>query len=454
MTPVLAVAANLVKDLLRRRSTYALAALLVLSGSLLPGAGADATGAREQLRLAVAYGMGLPAFLVALFTIVTSSGLAREIESRRQQLLATKPIPAWKVIAGRLLGVLAADAALLLLLLATLGFNVARIASSTGDPADFRLAQGRFFTPRGEVAPALPPLDKSAVKALVESLGREARAGHSTGSASLDARARVLLRSLRLAPGESGELAFPGLGRGAGAGGDEILPVRFVAHSLVPSEAARVTIEWLVLEPDGRGWRSIGVQEAPHGVPAEVLVPATAVPVDGSLRLRVRNASDPKSGVSLLLDPARARALPRRGSFAGSLVAVSWLLLVQWALLAALGSCFGAFFRFPTAVLAGVFLHVTALASGFLRETFELFEDEPARGGLSERFAAWASQFGGAVLNVLPDFSTLDPLDRLGAGRSFEILELARETAVLLGLEALVAVAIGAIILGRRELGR
>lgn len=454
MSVVLALAGNFLREWLRRRSTHALTASLVLAALLLPQAGAGTSSPLEHSRLTVAYGMGFPAFFIALHGLTQAAGLARDIENRRAQLLVTRPVAAWKILVGRWLGVVVANAVLWCVLLSTLGLQLAWSLSREDGSAELAMARERILAPRGEVAPDLSPPLEADVRALVAILQREARPGEVVEARVLDERARRRLRSLRLKPGESSELPFRELHRGSTAGTTAFVPVRFVAYSLAPSDSTRASLQWLVVAPGEATPRVLGAQEALQGVPAEVLVPATAVHPDGSLRLLVRNASDPELGVGVLIDPARVRALPQRGTFAGSVLGASWLLLLQWALLAAVGLVLGVLFRFPTVVLAGVVFQCTAITAGFFRETFALYASGPAGGSLTERFAAVASRLGEVFLRLMPDYSRVDPIDRLGAGRTIEWSELGQETATLLGLAAVLTLVIGPFFLRRRELGR
>lgn len=452
MRAVLAVARLLLAEM-RGRRTWVPGVLIVAIAFFAPLFG-ERTGTgslRERYHLCVTYGIGLPAFLINLLMITVAAGMARDIENRRIQALVTKPIAPWQIVLG-LFGCLLLVSGLLSMVIFTLfSGRVAELRDPSGRVADpVQLSIQRLLVPRAQLGPELKTLDPDLVRAMVESMRSESQGVHEVRRAELEKRALKLLRSLQLRPGEAADFVFRGLQETSAIARDGLL-LRFVVHSLKPWEVGRVSLQWEA----GEG--SLGVQVrsnlVPHGVPAEVLLPGSVVGKDGTLRLRARNVEAADSGVTVVLNPERVHVLPPQGSFFANEVAALWLVVSRSALLLAVALFASSLFRFATAVFLALFVYVSALASGFLKETFELFQGDSHLGGLSDHVAGWASRLGALALSVLPDLSRLDPLDRLALGRVIGPGELVVETAWI-AAESAVLLALGGLTLRRRELGK
>ncbi len=454
MRALIAIALLLLRELGRRRIWIP----VILIGAMaffapLLGARAGTGSYGERYHLLVLYGIGLPGFLLTLLGIAVAAGLARDIESRRIHVLVTKPIWPWQIVLGRFLGLMLVCGWLLVCASANLEVCVWDLTEhGDRDPAagPDQLPIRSFLVPRSELQPELEPLDPSALNALAASMKQEGRGGREVSRGEAEARARRSLRSIQLKPGESTELLFRGVGNIRDTERDG-LPVRFVVHSIRPWETGRVRLEWVT---GNEGTPSVvRSSSALPGVPCEVLLPGGAVGDDGVLHVRARNAEPADSGALVLLDLSRIRVLRASQSRLSLESTALWLLWWRMGLLFSLGLCAASLFRFPTAVFLTLFVHVSALASGFLRETFELFEGGSRLGGLSDPVGGWASRLGALALEILPDFSRLDPLDRLSSLRAIEPVELTLETLRLAG-ECAVLLALGGMILRRREIAR
>ncbi len=471
MRPLLAVAGNLLCEISRKRSTPFLVLLVAGSAFILPHVGGGDGTLKMRLQLAVTYGVGFPTFLLALATIAAASGMAREIENRRIQVLVTKPIAAWQILLGRLVGIVIGDAVLLGLVLGALAVHVHLISGSEARTEEDTLRQEpedpvrpgpaeKVFLARASLHAVVPPPPEGAVRAYVAALERDPHASKGLSPAALEVRARRALRLLRVAPGGSGEIFFPGLPPGMAHAGDEEVIVRYQVYSLRPWESPRVDLDWDVLSAISAPVSgdepvcTVRARQVLHGVPQGVALPARAFSADQGIRLRVRNPSPGDPGATLILDPEKVEVLYVHGRFWPNALRALALVLAQLALLASIGLLGGCFCTFPTSVFLGLFLYLTALSAGFLRETFDLFAGGSRGEGLIGRLEGWTASFGSAVLSVLPDFATLDPVGRLAAGRAIGAAEMLLETAWIVGLEAAAALAAGAWILGRREVGR
>jgi hypothetical protein len=111
---VMAVARTTLADALRTRVASGLA-LVILAA--LPIFWLSATGdgtIRGRVQMFMAYSLGFAIFCLAMVTIVTGCrSLALEIASRQIYLLASKPIFRWQILAGKWIGIMTLNVALL-----------------------------------------------------------------------------------------------------------------------------------------------------------------------------------------------------------------------------------------------------------------------------------------------------------------------------------------------------
>jgi len=449
MSPLLAVARNFCREVQRRATTAPFILMILLSSALLPRLAGEDSSLQARLQVAVTYGVGFPVLLIALFTIAAAAGLAREIESKRIQLLVTKPLPAWQILAGRLIGVAAVDTLLLGLVLASFAVQVRiEMARASRTPEETAQAVERFFTPRAGIPAESTPSDPQRVRAVMEAL-RSGDAGAFESEGGLEAVARAVLRRRTLPPGASTELVVRGIPQLHAAAEKSSILVEFVAHSQDPSAEPRFELEW-----SAAGSAGAVVSRALHGVPQQIAVPLAAGP-DGTLRITARNpAAKGGNGPTLLLDPLQVEALVPEGSFVRNVASAFFVVLLECWFLAAASVCLGAIFTFPTSVLTGLFVYGAALSAGFLRETLDLFAADAHSSGILPSLESWLVALGSGVLRVVPSFARLDPLERVAAARSIAPAELGAAIGSLGVVGAAIPVAVGAWILRRRELGR
>jgi len=144
-----AVARITLAEAIRTKLVFGLVVIILLS---IPLWWLTATGdgtIKGQVQMFVAYSMGFTGFLLGLITILFScSSLSSEIASRQIYGLVSKPIPRWQILAGKVAGVLALDAALLTLAaLATYGGVRLTLVR-------FETVLARELESRGQVTPA------------------------------------------------------------------------------------------------------------------------------------------------------------------------------------------------------------------------------------------------------------------------------------------------------------
>ena len=133
MRPVLAIAVNLLRELLRKRTSILFVLLVAGCALALPRVADDGDASRSRLQLAANYGIGLPAFLIAVATLVVDCGsISREIESQRFQPVLTKACARWQTLLGKLLGILVLDVLLVLLVMLIFALTMGLWFSASG----------------------------------------------------------------------------------------------------------------------------------------------------------------------------------------------------------------------------------------------------------------------------------------------------------------------------------
>jgi hypothetical protein len=448
LRPATAMGSCALRELLRQRGAIPLALVVAALAVLAPRWAAGDAAPRARLEMAVTYGAGLPCFLVAVLTVLLgAAAVAREVETRRIHSLLAKPLRTWQLALGQWGAILAADAALLAIVLVALGLSWALIVRGGVGEGPAGEAAEHFLTARASLRPQVAAPTREAVARAVAELAAGEHHGLPPSPRQLEARARARLRSRPVAPGEATHLELRGIPAGAVAMGP--LLVRYEVFSSSVLDAAWTEVLW----EDAASGRVLARSQALHGVPRTAVLDGAAPAADGTLRLRLRNALGTGEKARLVLDPAAVELLYPHGSLAANTLRGFALILLQLGLLAALGILASCLFTFPTAALAGLFLYLTGLAAGFLRQTFAIRAAAGPPETFLEQIDRAAASAGELLLSVLPDLSRLDVLAMLAGGRAITASDLAAEGGALL-VKAALALAAGAFLLRRRELGR
>ena len=447
MRAVIAIAGNLLVETARKRS--ALVFVLLLSGFAiaLPFALEGEGTLRSRLQAAVTYGAGLPVFAISLATVFISSGaISLDLQRRRLHGIATKPVTRVSILAGKLLGIIALDAVLLGAIFAAVGAHVALGgARARGEGDELREAEDRFFQPRRAVRAAPRTPTDEEVRRLVESLAAGDAHDHR-GAIPIEAAARRSLSMHRIAPGSAAEIRFEGMGL---CPPGSLIFIRYALFASPPAEAGRIPCEWTAAVRGGEALR-IAPPAEPPGIPREIAVPAELVE-GGVLRLSLE--SPVRSGLTIFADPERIEALPVEGGFWRNGGVGFAAVLGRLVLLAALGLLAGSLFGFPTACLLTGFIYCVGAGSSFFAEVFTEYSSR-AGSTLPDALGRVLSSVSLAVLDALPNFAGIDPIEKIADGRAIPLAELVQALAWTACLQTALAIAAAALVLGRRELER
>ena len=369
-----AVALLSIRAAIRSRVVAALLILLAVGvigiPHLVTGDGTPASEMQVRLRYTLAFGVGV----LGLATLWAScAAFGAEIDSRRFELTAVKPVHPLTLWLGRWLGILLLDAILLLAVVAgvrvQLGQALAGLSGSR-DPAALMVSRA--------VARPLLPAPEVEARQQFEELRRENRLPREL-SAAVVFRQLVLESRNRytvLHPGEHAAWKFL-LPQPVAADGRLWIRLRFDTEA---ESLADVRGICRLRRPGETAWAA----EVPVNdlVRNELELPVSAVPLAGAKEIELQFAYQASAETAaLLIQPRRFLAvLTPQGSFTGNLARVLLAHLAILAALAALGLMLGACFSFPVAAFAATaMLLVVVVVAG--SEPTDL-QDDP---GLGER---------------------------------------------------------------------
>ena len=402
---------------------------LALAGTAAVAAGAPFLdyqgGAPERLKVILSAGLAAAAILGMLLAVALPAlSFGRETETRSIYAIATKPLPRWAILGGKLFGVGLAMAAALAMMGA--GISVAaRLAMAdearhAEDPEVVRLN----LDFRQDVFPEQPPGEGG------------------TGSGPSSPRKEAPPRLIRAGGSSSCLLAVPERERGR-----KWLVLRLhamPADPLMSTAPARIDCgEW--------SCRTAALRDRPVDVP----VPASLVR-DGRLAVRIAPLPNAQGDVlPLAISPrgAVSLAVARNGLEAtlAKALALLWcqLMVVAAVTLAAAGSV-----SLPVAAVTGAamaaFGQLSGLAVNMLRQSVEAGAGTGSPGMASQLLRKLAA----GELALLPDFGGASAAEFLARGNAVPWSLLAAGALTLVILRALPAALVGAVAFSRREVGR
>jgi hypothetical protein len=449
VTPVRAIAAVAWRSAVRSRVLLSLAALVAVAAVGIPAVvRGDGTPAGD-LRVALKYSLGAIRLLLFLAAVWAGcAAVAPEVESRRIQMVRSKPVGAFRLWLGHWLGL----AALLALLLAAAGALAGGVAAWTVRPSRvgeaYRAEVFRtVLTSRRVARPEDPPgfeerLDRAVVEALEtpEGARRGARAVRESTSR------RLRLPAYRVAPGQAVSWRFAALPAAARAGAT--IETRAQSSHV---ETGVAPLRWTLLTADGDpldAW----TEDYVAGTRGLRILPPGRLPSGEDLVLHCENRSD---AFTLFFDPDEGiQLLAGRGSFAANLARALLILFSDALFLAAAGVTLGCIFSMPVAAFASLFLLLLTGLSGYIGRMAARRDilDFPDGGAWPEALNAMLSGLFRALDFVLAPRRGVDPLELLATGRAVPWSQVGGVLLLTAFAASLSVGLLGAWVLSRREL--
>ena len=482
--PVVGVARAIVEEAIGSRLSILLVMMVVVTLPILPLLLDPQERLAYRLQFLLTWSLSGASVLLAVITIALSCGsVCGDIESRRIHMTLSKPIHRAEYLLGKWLGVILLDGMLVGLVGIGVYAGVLALAKTpAADPADRLAVQEQVLTARVVARPVHPSgadFDRS-VAATIEEIRN---ADPATFDRSPErARKRIVAQRVHewhtVTADVVSSYLFTGLDKQAIRA--PVVQLRlepFADNSSIARADVRFAL-WLNERPFPIRGGEHAAYTFSTGLTHTIDLPTEAIADDGTLRVTIANQNLVMPGeerpTSISFTPGEGlEVMYRAGSFGGNVVRG---LLVMWAklvLLAAAALAAAAWLGFPTALLASLMVYVTAAASGFFADAIDIYTGldrkndtlmDMLRLRLSliferivkvewwELIKTFGAYFADAFLAVVPSFGTQDAIAQLATGRLVPLAEVASGLLFLAVAYPFALLALGWVLLERRDL--
>ncbi len=432
MNRIIAIALLTFRNAVRSRVLAMLAAAVVIIILWLPfvikGDGAPSS----TVRLYLNYALGSAVVLLSISALWTGAdAFSREVESRRIQLVTTKPVRILQIWAGKWLGLMLMNA-LLLGIAGSLTYGILRWITrpSVLSGSERAALAGEVFCARTGVPcipdPALLPVD--------------VKDGIVPGG--------------RVGAGPGGELTwFFTVPDGVRPGEQAQLQYRFVSSRGADTLPSKMI--WKIGSDDDPARHVAEVSSSP-GITHRLLIPYDAAPPGSTARVTLINAELERPGFMVFSAANGVQVLLRAGGFEMNYLRAMIVILARLSFFSSLGLAAGAVFSFPVAVFASfAFL----FATGFSRfiETIAgagLSSMPELRGSEAVVFFDPLIQGVFTVMNwIMPPLWRFDPFELLAYGSMVSWRFTGLALLIFAGIYSAAPALLSAWLFRRRELG-
>jgi hypothetical protein len=400
--------------------------------------------------------LGSVGFLLSVMTVFLScNSLASEIRLKHIIMVASKPIPRWQFFAGKWLGIVTLNAALLLLSGTAIWASTLYLKSRPTDvPGDREGLQSEVLSAR-HASYADKPDFTLMVDERIRKLREEGRIEKTNPNTEAGLRNEIEEEIHKtwwsLGPREGREFVFKNLLVDRG-------PNHWVHVRLKPYTPS------LVDDLPFKVWYQAGDHTDANTLMPEsstevlalrytvIPVPTQAVNADGTLYFRFVNL-DPKNSLGFQTE-TDLMVLFDVGTFHWNLFRALTIIWCQLAFLSVVGLTASAFLSFPVACMGCFLVLFVSIAGGFLSEAVEWLR--PAPYGTDPLWIGrmLVRNLVGAFLWLVPDFSQFDPVGNIVDGRNVTLMWVIKTFVVLILLKGFVVGILGGIIFTRRELAQ
>lgn len=472
--PVLSVAKNVLVEAVRMKVSMVFIVMLILGLAVLPGMLNEASPLRYRVQSFLQYGTAGAYWIIAVLTVTFSvATVAFEQRDRTIWQTMTKPVSAWQYVMGKWIGVSALAAVLIGVSAAgvflfteylrsspALGETSAyEVEGGQGISEDRFLLETQVLTARVVHENSPPPMNMEQVELNVnqriesERQVNPAFADLPNGQISQAKRAELTKDVMKgfeqmyraIAPGESREFYFDGLGPAKQQSRPVIFRYRIESGSNRPDQLFKLTFAFsggtaIVRESALGQWQNLEL--LPEVVDDQGSV--TVVVVNGDYLRRMNNPE------TISFQPGALQMSYSAGDYRWNFLRVAAVLWVKLALMAMVGIFAATFASFPVACLLAFGVFLCAESSDFLLKALENYSTEDI-----DRTVIWhkviIANIATLIGNVFKIYGELNPVDRLVDGRLMPWWSVAKGLAVL-AVGSGVFYAAAALIFRRREL--
>ncbi|MFW6162619.1 MAG: ABC transporter permease [Planctomycetota bacterium] len=451
--PVGAVARNTIRQAIRVKAAFAIMVLYLVLVVAIPFVVRGDNTLRGQLHVVISYSFIAAGVLLGILTLAMSTtALWSEVHEKQIFVVESKPISRWQVLAGKLLGILTIDAALLAFMaLVTWGCVQWLVSRPRWEQMARYKAEDQVLTARRVVRPE--PVDVAArVEQALAELKRRGQMPEERTEEEVreDLRQRALALYNALRPRAYRHWHFTGLKYARRE--DRTITLRF-QFACSDTAASEVRVGWEIGDPNTRWYARPRGAYAPEEVHEEQIA-ANFIAPDGTLDVRLYNI-DPRGVILVFSGEDAMEVLVPMAGFASNLARGLWLVFIELVFLAVLGLVCSTFLSFPVSPVVALSVYLLIfLASAMQRELnqgLNLFEN---KAGSAVTSAAEQTVRGVivAIRHVLPPFDKYSAGERVSAGEEVSWF-LVLDATFWIGLvRGGLLMLIGVVVFERREL--
>lgn len=482
--PVIGVARAIVEEAIGSRLSILLVMLVIVTLPILPLLLDPAERLAYRVQFLLSWSLSGASVLLAVITIALAcTSVCGDIDSRRIHMTLSKPLRRWEYLLGKWLGIVLLDAMLVVLVGAGIyGFANALSRSQAADAADRLAVDEQVLTARAAARPIHPrgAEFEQSVAATIEEIRKEDPATFDKDPKR--ARKRILSQRVHewhtVTADVVSSFVFTGLERERVRA--PVVQLRlepFADNSGISQAQVRFAV-WLNERP-------FPVRSGVHeeytfaaGRVHTIDLPTEVIADDGTLRVTIANRNLVMPGesrpTSIAFAPGEGlEVLYRVGGFGWNFLRGLVVMWAKLAMLAAAALAAAAWLGFPTALLTGLMIYVTATASAFFADAIDIYTGLDRRDDalvdkvqlrlsmLVERIVKvewWeaiktvGAYVADAFLALVPSFGAYDSIGQVATGRVVSLGEVATGVAVLGVCYPLALLAVGWLLLERRDL--
>ncbi len=451
-----AIARNTLSQAIRMKAAVVVVVLLVV---LLPLMSVTMEGDGTllgKLQTFVSYGLGLVSLLLCVLTIAISTfTLSNDLKRKHLYLVVTKPVRRHQIVAGKLLGILLLNIALLSVFGAIIyGLTLTMPGMIDADPAQRERAQAEFFTARSGLKVTY---DEAELIKRAEQRFTDLRAADQLPRDMEQAQVlRELLAQERMVvkscpSGRTKRWDFDGVRFKNPDDPDATIFVRYKLETAGVQPNDQVYGVWKIgdLRQLDAGVGQVktpiydALQDATVRTFHEFSVPVDAVAEDGFLGVAFFN-NPSLNNTTVILDDVEV--LFHSGTFSTNYLRALVMIYIRLTFLAALGVSLTTWLSFPVAILVCLVAFFAGTASGFIAESID---------GLGTTIGLVYHLTLRPLLWMIPQFDgDHNPTTYIINGRLIEWPFLSLAILVTIFVKAAVVLLLGMWIFRRREIAK
>ena len=465
MSKIWAVARHMIAQGVRMRVAAVVIVIFLLLAPSLPFLLKGDGTICGHVQVFITYSLILSMALLSVLTLALSTvSLCGEIRDKQMFILDTKPISRWQILAGKWVGIMIINLALLAFMGGTAYGFVRNLGHMRGDmnPEAYKTEMGRLneqvLCARRSIRPVMPDIEGLVDKTL--------RRGHKEGkipediteAVARDRLRRVIRGQLQSVPFGYGVLwrfeDVPVVGAGKHS-----FSVRFKYNRASGGGQGPINGLWHIGPAEGKGTLEVATRFR-AGSFNEFGFPARLVSPKGELLVQFINHSDDQGTLSFPLEDG-VEILAYAGSVESNFCRGLMVMAMKLGFMTFAGLFCSTFLTLPVAVTLALCIYLLTGISGFIAEMAESpwpASHEESHG--QEEHAPPAKPWFESILRVylrgvsflIPPFQEFSVVPRLNCGREIAWLTVARAFLILLLLRGGVLAVLGAYIFGRREL--